>query len=78
MSEKVREALELNPGEELQIYMLDKSIRIQRPRSIKELRSQRGMMPWKDEDRDQISAEFTRPCALPPRWKQELQTTYGP
>jgi AbrB family looped-hinge helix DNA binding protein len=49
---KVREALELKPGEELQIFILDRSIRLQRPRSIKELRGIAKGMVWKDEDRD--------------------------
>jgi AbrB family looped-hinge helix DNA binding protein len=49
---KVREALELKPGEELQIYILDRSIRLQRPRSIEELRGIAKGMVWKDEDRD--------------------------
>jgi AbrB family looped-hinge helix DNA binding protein len=49
---KVREVLELKPGEELQIYILDKSIRLHRPRSIKELRGIAKGMQWKDEDRD--------------------------
>ena len=49
---KVREALELKPGEELQIFMLDRSIRLHRPRSIKELRGIAKGMVWKDEDRD--------------------------
>jgi AbrB family looped-hinge helix DNA binding protein len=49
---KIREALELKPGEELQIFLLDKSIRIHRPRSIKELRGIAKGMVWKDEDRD--------------------------
>jgi len=48
----VREALELKPGEELQIFILDRSIRLQRPRSIKELRGIAKGMVWKDEDRD--------------------------
>jgi len=48
----VREALELKPGEQLQIYILDRSIRLQRPRSIKELRGIAKGMQWKDEDRD--------------------------
>jgi len=48
----VREALELKPGEELQIYILDRAIRLQRPRSIKELRGIAKGMQWKDEDRD--------------------------
>ena len=49
---KIREALELKPGEELQIYILDRAIRLQRPRSIKELRGIAKGMVWKDEDRD--------------------------
>ncbi|MGA2302131.1 MAG: AbrB/MazE/SpoVT family DNA-binding domain-containing protein [Candidatus Acidiferrum sp.] len=49
---KIREALEIKPGEELQIYVLDKSVRLQRPRSIKELRGIAKGMVWKDEDRD--------------------------
>jgi AbrB family looped-hinge helix DNA binding protein len=49
---RVREALGLKPGEELQIYILDKSIRLHRPRSIKELRGIAKGMQWKDEDRD--------------------------
>ena len=48
----VREALELKPGEELQIYILDRSIRLHRHRSIKELRGIAKGMVWKDEDRD--------------------------
>lgn len=49
---KVREALELKPGEELQIYILDRAIRLQRRRSIKELRGIAKGMQWKEEDRD--------------------------
>ncbi len=49
---RVREALELKPGEELQIYILDRAIRLQRPRSIKELRGIAKGMQWKEEDRD--------------------------
>jgi AbrB family looped-hinge helix DNA binding protein len=49
---KVRQALHLKPGEELQIYILDGSIRLHRPRSIKELRGIAKGMQWKDEDRD--------------------------
>ena len=49
---RVREVLQLKPGEELQIYILDKSIRLHRPRSIKELRGIAKGMQWKDEDRD--------------------------
>jgi AbrB family looped-hinge helix DNA binding protein len=49
---KVREVLALKPGEELQIYILDQSIRLHRPRSIKDLRGIAKGMQWKDEDRD--------------------------
>jgi AbrB family looped-hinge helix DNA binding protein len=49
---KIREQLALKPGEELQIYILDHSIRLHRPRSIKELRGIAKGMQWKDEDRD--------------------------
>ena len=49
---KVREALELKAGEELQIYILDRSIRLHRPRSIKDLRGIAKGMQWKDADRD--------------------------
>jgi AbrB family looped-hinge helix DNA binding protein len=49
---KIREALELKPGEQLQIYLLDDSVRIHRPRSIKSLRGIAKGMVWKDEDRD--------------------------
>ena len=49
---RVREVLELKPGEELQIYILDKSIRLHRPRSIKELHGIAKGMQWKDDDRD--------------------------
>jgi AbrB family looped-hinge helix DNA binding protein len=49
---KIREQLELKPGEELQIYLLDRSIRIHRPRSIKELRGIAKGMQWKEDYRD--------------------------
>jgi AbrB family looped-hinge helix DNA binding protein len=49
---KVREALGLKPGEELQIYILDRSIHLPRPRSIKELRGIAKGMLWKDDYRD--------------------------
>jgi len=49
---KIREALDIKRGEELQIYVLDKSIRLHRPRSIEELRGIAKGMQWKDEDRD--------------------------
>lgn len=49
---KVREELQLKPGQELQIYILDGSIRLRRPRSIKELRGIAKGMTWKDDYRD--------------------------
>jgi AbrB family looped-hinge helix DNA binding protein len=49
---KVREELALRPGQELQIYILDGTIRLDRPRSIKDLRGIAKGMKWKDEDRD--------------------------
>jgi AbrB family looped-hinge helix DNA binding protein len=49
---KVREALKLEPGQELQVYVVDGVIRLTRPRSIKELRGMAKGMKWKDEDRD--------------------------
>ena len=49
---KIREQLELKPGEALQIYLLDRSIRLHRPRSIKELRGIAKGMQWKDDYRD--------------------------
>jgi AbrB family looped-hinge helix DNA binding protein len=49
---KLREELGLKPGEELQIYLIDRSIRLHRPRSIKELRGLAKGMEWKDDYRD--------------------------
>jgi AbrB family looped-hinge helix DNA binding protein len=49
---RIREELKLKPGEMLQIYLLEDSVRLQRPRSIKELRGTAKGVEWKDEDRD--------------------------
>jgi AbrB family looped-hinge helix DNA binding protein len=49
---RLRDEMDLKPGEELQIYLLDKAIRVQRRPSIKELRGIAKGMQWKDEDRD--------------------------
>jgi AbrB family looped-hinge helix DNA binding protein len=49
---KVRDELELKPGEVLQIYLYEGSVRLQRPKSIKELRGIAKGIRWKDEDRD--------------------------
>ncbi len=54
--EKIRESLELKSGEELEISVLDRSIRLQRPgphtRSIMDLRGIAKGMQWKDDCRD--------------------------
>jgi AbrB family looped-hinge helix DNA binding protein len=49
---KFREELGLKPGEELQIFLFDRSLRIQRPRPLKSLRGIAKGMVWKEEDRD--------------------------
>jgi len=49
---RVREALDLEPGQELHIYAIDGSIRASRPRSIKELRGMAKGLKWKDDYRD--------------------------
>jgi len=49
---RVREELQLKPGQELQVYVLDGTIRLSRPGSIKSLRGIAKGMKWKDEDRD--------------------------
>jgi AbrB family looped-hinge helix DNA binding protein len=49
---KVRESLKLEPGQELNIYILDGTIRLHPPRSIKELRGAAKGMEWKDGYRD--------------------------
>jgi AbrB family looped-hinge helix DNA binding protein len=49
---KVREALKLKPGAQLHVYVLDDVIRLQRPRSIKELRGIAKGMKWKDDYQD--------------------------
>jgi AbrB family looped-hinge helix DNA binding protein len=49
---KIRESLKLEPGQELNMYVLDRTIHVSRPRSVKELRGMAKGMKWKDEDRD--------------------------
>lgn len=49
---KVREQLQLKPGQELLVYCFDGAIRFAPRRSIKELRGIAKGMQWKDEDRD--------------------------
>lgn len=49
---EIREQLELRVGEELQIFALEGSIQLRRPRSIKDLRGIAKGMAWKDDYRD--------------------------
>jgi AbrB family looped-hinge helix DNA binding protein len=49
---EIREALKLEPGQELQMYVLDQTIHVSRPRSIKDLRGMAKGMKWKDDYRD--------------------------
>jgi AbrB family looped-hinge helix DNA binding protein len=49
---RVREELQLKPGEELIVYVLDGSIRFSKRRSIKDLRGIAKGMKWKDDYRD--------------------------
>jgi AbrB family looped-hinge helix DNA binding protein len=49
---RVREELQLKPGQELNVYILDGTIRFSKPRSIQELRGIAKGMKWKDIDRD--------------------------
>ena len=48
----LREELNLKPGEVLQIYLFEDSLRLQRPGSIKDLRGMAKGLQWRDEDRD--------------------------
>jgi AbrB family looped-hinge helix DNA binding protein len=49
---EIREQLNLKPGEELQMFLLDRHIHLHRPRSIKELRGIAKGLQWKDNYRD--------------------------
>jgi AbrB family looped-hinge helix DNA binding protein len=49
---EIREQLKLKPGEELQMFLLDRHIQLRRPKSIKELRGIAKGMQWKDDYRD--------------------------
>ena len=49
---KIREGLNLAPGQQLDIYVLDGIIRLHPPRSIKELRGAALGMKWKEDYRD--------------------------
>lgn len=49
---EVREKLNLRPGQKLMIYELEGSIRVEQPRSIKELRGIAKGIRWEETDRD--------------------------
>jgi AbrB family looped-hinge helix DNA binding protein len=49
---RVREELQLKPGQELNVFILDGTIRFSKPRSIQELRGICKGMKWKDDYRD--------------------------
>jgi AbrB family looped-hinge helix DNA binding protein len=49
---KVREEFQLQPGQQLRVFVIDGEIRLHRPRSIKDLRGAAKGLRWKDEDRD--------------------------
>lgn len=49
---EIREEFALRPGEELLADILDDTIRLQRPRSVKKVRGIAKGMKRKDEDRD--------------------------
>jgi AbrB family looped-hinge helix DNA binding protein len=49
---KIREEMELRPGQELQVYAFEGTIRFNKPRSIKELRGLAKGLTWSEEDRD--------------------------
>ena len=49
---KIREEMALSAGQELQMYVLDGSIRLHPPRSLQELRGSAKGLKWKDIYRD--------------------------
>ena len=49
---KIRESLKLTAGQQLDIYVLDGTIRLHAPRSIKDLRGAAKGMKWRDDYRD--------------------------
>jgi AbrB family looped-hinge helix DNA binding protein len=49
---RVREELQLQPGQELDVYILDGTIHFSKPRSIQELRGMCKGMKWEDDYRD--------------------------
>lgn len=49
---KIREELELRPGQELQAFAFEGTLRFNKPRSVRELRGAAKGLTWQDEDRD--------------------------
>jgi AbrB family looped-hinge helix DNA binding protein len=49
---KIREELELLPGQELQVFAFEGTLRFTKPRSIQELRGLAKGLTWQDGDRD--------------------------
>lgn len=49
---KVREGLHLTPGQELQLYVLDGTIRIHPPRNMRDLAGIAKGIEWKESYRD--------------------------
>jgi AbrB family looped-hinge helix DNA binding protein len=52
LPKQIRDELQLEPGQKLQVFIVDGEIRLQRPRSIKALRGLVSGLAWTDEDRD--------------------------
>ncbi len=49
---KLREEMDLRPGQELFMYLLDGSLRLEPSRPIQELRGMAKGISWRGEDRD--------------------------
>jgi AbrB family looped-hinge helix DNA binding protein len=49
---QLREEMKIRPGQELYIYALDGTLRLDPPRSVKELRGMAKGMKWRDDYRD--------------------------
>jgi AbrB family looped-hinge helix DNA binding protein len=49
---KIREELELRPGQQLLVFAFEGTIRFNKPRSVKELRGLAKGLTWLEEDRD--------------------------
>jgi AbrB family looped-hinge helix DNA binding protein len=49
---RVREGMNLEPGQVLEVFILDGSIRLQPPRSVRDLRGVAKGMKWKEDYRD--------------------------